>query len=516
MPLPSPKRHLFLGFILGCLLLLLGGRTASAQEGTWSEPVSFGPYWFPDIAADDTGQVHIVWSNSDAFYDMVMYSNSTYGVEWSDPLDVAAYQPLAGSEATRPTILAGPDGALYLSSRLTDIYVSRSSIWTNGTATGWSRPLAPVGEGYFSRMVLDHTGRLHLFYTQNLPDVVCLLCLRLYATYSDDQGASWNMPIDLSVISNGTAKPQAIVDDQNNLHVVFETGPGGALGRVNEPSAVAYVTSSDRGDTWTMPVTLGPAEDAPPIDAAAAGAPIEVSARNIAIAARGNQLVTVWWSAADDLVYYQTSEDTGITWSKARSIPGIFGIWTLVESRLDSYTMATDSADNVHLVMVGRTGAQDKLVRLMHLVWGGRGWSQQTTIRGYTGDMPEWPRLAIGLGNQLHLTWFVRDQASIFLSEAGKYEVYYARGLADSPPIAPVSLSTPTPEAQVAREEISDPGAAVPTIALTLAPAAKTPPPDTLSVEKLRTENDDVLLLLLSLLPATAVLIGIAIWRRRR
>lgn len=498
------------------LLFALGTGKALAQERPWTEPISFGPYWFPDIAVDPTGQVHLVWSDSDANFDMVMYSSSTLGDVWSERLDVAVYPPLSGSEATRPTILAGPDGTLYLSSRLTEIYFSRSSIWTSHSAAGWSRPLAPVGDGYFSRMLLDHTGRLHLFYTQNLPDVVCMLCLHLYATYSDDHGDTWSPPVDLSVVSNGTAKPQAVVDAQNRVHVVFETGPGGSYGRVNEPAAVAYAFSADRGDTWSPPVTLGPTLDTPAVSVPAGSAPPEVSARNIAIAANETQLVTVWWSTADDIINFQISEDAGATWSAARAIPGVFGIWSIMQSRLDNFTMATDSAGNIHLVIVGRTGLDDKLVRLMHLVWNGRGWSPPSTIRGYMGDMPEWPRLAIGLGNQLHLTWFVRDQASIFLSEAGNYEVFYARSLADSPALAPAALVAPTPEAAAAVETPIVQEQAIPTLALTLAPAAKTPPPDTMSVEKLRTENDDVLLLLLSLLPATAVLVGIAIWRRRR
>lgn len=498
----SRKLHRLLPGLLAVALILTAARPLHAQEGGWSEPYALGPYWFPDVAADNTGRVHVVWSDSDAQYDMVMYATSPDGLAWSTPLDIAAYPPIEGtSEATRPTVLVGADSSLFLTSRLLSIYFARSNILAGGSAMAWSRPL-PLAEGYFSRMVQDSSGRLYLFFTQNQADALCQLCYHMFSIRSDDNGDTWSSPVDISLVSNGTAKPQAIVDANDTVHLVFETGPGGSLGRINDPAAVVYTSSSDGGNTWNLPTQLGPAENA------------EGSARNIALIERPGQLLTVWWSMPDDRAIYRTSEDGGQTWGTARAVPGVYGFSPIVQSRLDTYTLATDSAGNTHLVMVGRITPDEESVRLLHLVWNGSAWSNPETIRRYEGDQPEWPRLTIGLGNQLHLVWFVRDKASIFLSEAGKYVVYYARATADSPALAPSLPPAPATTAATVVEEATALPVESPSPALE--EAQRAPPQQEASLDTVQSENDEVLLLLLSLLPVAAIFAAIAVWRSRR
>jgi hypothetical protein len=83
---------------------------------------------------------------------------------------------------------------------------------------------------------------------------------------------------------------------------------------------------------------------------------------------------------------------------------------------------------------------------VLHLSWDGSRWSQPEEIVSISGDVPEWPRIAVGLGNQLHVTWFVRDQAHIFGGEgASRYRIWYAQKQIDAPAQTPV-LVWPTQE----------------------------------------------------------------------
>jgi hypothetical protein len=487
------------------------GISARAQNSGWTPPHDFGPYWFPDVAADPEGGVHVVWSNSESGFDMVMYSVSADGATWSQPVDVQAYVPRLGtSEATRPTLVVGQNGKIHLSSRMVQVFTTQSTLEGAGNALDWGEPTSH-GEGYFSRMVVDKRGVLHLLYTQNVADSTCQICYHLYATQSSDQGVTWSNPVDISIRSTGSAKPQLAVDGENGLHAVWEQGAGGTLGRVDDPPSVMYSASFDGGESWSQPSQLNPAGE-PSSDQ-----PEGTMARNITIAAPdGEKLIVAWWSIPDDRVYYQTSTDAGRNWTDPRAIPGIYGIWGRVQSRLDAYSMAVDSAGDVHLVLVGRRGPEDSALGLYHLVWNGQGWSEPELIIRYESDVPEWPRIAVGMGNQLHVVWFVRGADDAFDSESGDYRVYYSQGVSGSPALeaaddvvetsAPVLLplsagsvetDTSSTSEQLTEEQLREPSRSI-------------------SVAGLMSENDDVLLLALSLLPAAFVLTLAMVWQRRR
>ena len=68
--------------------------------------------------------------------------------------------------------------------------------------------------------------------------------------------------------------------------------------------------------------------------------------------------------------------------------------------------MATDSAGNLHLAMVGRLNATDTALRVLHVSWNGSSWSAPEAIVSYAEDAPEWPVINISNGNQLNVVWF--------------------------------------------------------------------------------------------------------------
>jgi hypothetical protein len=136
--------------------------------------------------------------------------------------------------------------------------------------------------------------------------------------------------------------------------------------------------------------------------------------------------------------------------------------------------------------------------------------------------MPEWPRIAVGLGNQLHVVWFVRDAENLFNSDAGNYQVWYASSTTDSPAIAPVAVPeipppTPNPNAGV----VNSVAAPTPTSQIKPVVVDNAAPPQVASalLPNIRSENDEVVLLMLAVAPVVATMLAVvglfSLWRRR-
>jgi hypothetical protein len=228
-----------------------------------------------------------------------------------------------------------------------------------------------------------------------------------------------------------------------------------------------YIGSYDNGLTWERPTQLNP---------------FEMIAKNITIGLYGkDKLMTVWWNINDDSIYYQISDNLGKNWSLPIKLPGVKGIWEEHQARLDDYSIATDANGNLHLVFVGLvdnrvdtsglptldptlptptptltptpqptpTGiipTEDlrRRTNLLYMNWTDGKWSKPEILSSYVGDVPEWPRIAVGLGNQLHVVWFVRADKDVW-NGGGDYTIYYASKKVSVPQFTPVKLPTIVP-----------------------------------------------------------------------
>jgi len=378
--------------------------------------------WFPDIAVDQSGKVHIVWSSGLPGYDVVMYASSPNGQDWSQMNDIVALPQTAGSEASRPALLVDSDGVLHMTYRYTNVFYSNTPLQDANSAPAWGKPILmsnPAQIAYFSDLALDHEGGLHLVLTWNMPTLDCPICYHVFYRYSVDHGDSWSEPLDISGYGDGAAKPEIVVDSRGNLLVTWESGIGGSYGAVTSPVQVKYAASYDRGKTWISPQIF----DSPSPEAV-----------NVCIGQeRKDRLVAVWQGVPDSVIYYKVSKDFGRSWSKTNAIPDIWGSWPVVNNRLDRCSMASDSLGKVHLVIAGRGKKDQTTIDLLHSIWDGNAWIKSDPIATYSGDDPEWPRIVIGNGDQIHVTWFVRDFAHISDSDRGEYRVWYKHGIADAP-----------------------------------------------------------------------------------
>ena len=440
-----PQRHsamykITIAMFIAVVALGSMGRISQGQTNSWSNPKQISESelfsWFPDIAADPYGNLHVVYASGVIGYDLVLYTTSNNGINWQTPNDVFALpQEDGGSAATRPSLLVDRNSNLNISFvDLTTVYFSRVQEWNASLAQSWMDkvPMSGKQTSYFSRMAIDSKDTLHFVYTENVPSIACAVCFHVFYRQSTDNGVTWSEPHDIITSQNGAVKPQILVDKKDNIHVVWESGLGGGLGQLSDPTAVSYSASYDGGKTWSKPMEF----------------PLKVDelAKNITIGLdRYNHLVVAWWSLPADLIMYQTSSDDGRTWSDPLPIPNVWGAAQVYRSNLDDYAMANDSSGNIHLVAVARVDQLQKGLDIVDLAWDGTEWALPDVVTSYQGDVPEWPRIAVNKGNQLNVVWFVRDEAHIWESDKGQYRVWYSKGFTSAPSIPPESLPTVTP-----------------------------------------------------------------------
>ena len=505
-------------YLLVLLALALPARAVRGGEPLWSAPRAFEPSgWFPAIAADSTGRVHLFWSQSIYYglnpdnpeaeptsgYDVVYYTSSADGEEWETANDILAIPQYSvrSVEVTRPNPWISPDGTLHLTYRNLDVFYSQAPVREAANAQAWRLPvkLNLRNLGYFSAVTGDSRGYLHALYTENTPDSYCNLCYRLYYRQSPDNGTTWSIPIDLSALAAqpvGAAKPQFLLDEEENIHVVWEAGTGGTFGGVNDPVQILHTVSYDGGATWSFlhQITL----------------PEQQNARNPALGLDvNNRLVLAWLNMDEDRPYYRLSVTHGRSWETPKPIPGVWGERSIHNTRQSAFSMVRDSAGNLHLVMIGRLDPQQSSLNILHIIWDGKEWSQPEIIATYQEDVPEWPQAAIGLGNQLHVTWFVRAKDHIWDANPDFYTVFYSHRQVDAPALESVPLPSPTP---------------TPTATPTVTPTPRPTPPPSLRLSPIEpeqtrtifTENDDLMVIAVSVFPVLIFFGGLLLFVRNK
>lgn len=497
------------------LTLAISPYAAQAQEREWTVPRQLSQTgtsaWFPDVATDASGRVHVVWGSGKGIgrgapFDTVMHKQSSDGRRWTEANDIFAFKQylvnpgVYGSEATRPEFFIEEDGTAHLSFRRIEVYYARGNADSANIANSWSGPVMLSGDqiAYFSSLAADDEGRLHILYTENSPTDNCPICYHLYYRRSENDGSDWTDPVDLSKLNTGTAKPQLVVDRMDRLYAVWEAGQGGSYGQLEGETTVMFAASLDGGETWREPVELPT---------------MRRHSQNIALGVEpSGRLIVAWLGIPEDVVYFQTSSNQGRTWTTPNPIPNLMGGWSLYQGRLDGYDMAADSAGDLHLVLVGRREAEQAVLEVLHAKWDGTVWSQPEPIATYEEDVPEWPRIDVALGNQLHVVWFVRDREHVWDSANGEYSIWYSRGESEAPSLNPKTLmqsALPTVEPSTTPAEPTEPIANAEATAIPSLPSE-------FSDKRIDTEADALEVLALSMIPSAILFALVLIAPRTR
>jgi len=435
----SSKHVCIISLTLLSVLALISWEAAgvSAQTGSWTEAVNISNTsrnsWFPDLAVDGLGRIHVVWCESwedelGRAPDQVNYTMWD-GQTWSEPNNIVPTSMFIH----RPTIAVGSTGDLLMVFREaviggTPLFFTAAPASDAWSAAAWSSPrlLSLHLHNYLADLAVDAQGTVHLtFDDAGDPDsVICPGCADIYYRRSTDNGQTWSAPVNLDPTPTGATQEQMEIDSSGVIHVVWDEGRDKLSGR-GEPIYGAYTFSSDGGLSWSVPLAI---------------AYPTATVTQLTVGADGQGgVMLAWRSTAHDEIFYQWSTDHAGAWSPPGVIPGVFARpWPTL---FDRYDMAADSAGHIHLLVVGRESLEpDAPLGVYHLVWDGDSWSQPDRI--YLGEgLPEYPEIVVSHGNRLHAVWFVRD----LQWQLSNYQVWYSSSQADAPYQTPVPTFTPTP-----------------------------------------------------------------------
>jgi hypothetical protein len=173
------------------------------------------------------------------------------------------------------------------------------------------------------------------------------------SSWSDDGGASWSAPVNLSDPGAWAIAPSVALDGAGVAHAVWSRFDG-------TDSRTQYTRSVDGGVTWSAPVNLS-----------TAGGGTENP--QIVVGGSGN-LIAVWnRNAADDIIQASRSTDSGVNWSTPvdLSLPG--------QDAIDA-RVAADGSGNVVAVWGGEDGNDDANIQASRSTNGGASWSTPANL----------------------------------------------------------------------------------------------------------------------------------------
>lgn len=432
----------------------------AAAETSWSdaEPVDdeFVSSWFPEIDADPTGKVRMTWEATRNPTDegvneangsvIVMTELGPEG--WSEP---APFQVKDVYNAARPIVASDGRYVHVIARGLIDRSVTGSSIqalagmyYTRAAANtdltnyhSWTEPFRlSNGASYWAQLVALEGGELVVVYNElqvGSADDTKASQTHLFSRRSTNNGASWSPPVKISTSTDSVARTSLAVSPiDGTLILAWDEGYDNLTGQ-GEAAGIQIATSTDGGATWSEPYEIGDGETG----SRAARGTVEQST----VATNGELTVLVYRSIEDDILLYRTSSDAGATWSEEEVIPNAVPRSYDTPHHFDRLALVIDAGGSAHLAFVGPNENAPKGLSVVAMSLDDGHWSQPEAVASPDG-YPEYPRLAVALGNQLHLTFFVRDE---LFTEAGRFTIWAASGESDAPAVEPAQVAPPEP-----------------------------------------------------------------------
>lgn len=403
----------------------------------WSEPINLssaidqGIGETVAIASGRDGWVHVVWNSgpnprlspTTMGQPAVLYYTAWNGSEWSVPVDIIV---VTNGSASSPRLAVDSRGIIHLVFPGDNgLSYTSSMVPHPASARDWRPPITLGGPTMLQDLFIDKQDTLHLVYAS--------ADNALHYLRSDTGGQTWSSPM---LIVTGTSEefltmPATTVDALGGIHVVWS---GNQLPSGYPPTGVYFASSFDGGATWTSPLILQDGLASEPT-----------------IVAKGEELHAVWGSAAAWAKrFYRHSPDRGKTWGPiVQLVDGGGGL-------LWQPTAVVDAVGTVYVVTNQDIGA-------LYMFRQDENWTTPQNI--FPAPMAH-ARLALGLGNQLHLVFrdqrdasvqYMRLELPIPGEEAIVFPTPMPTALSEPTLVAPMAVVSPKPTQTPVPNHLSSP-----------------------------------------------------------
>jgi hypothetical protein len=390
---------------------------AAAEEpvSEWTAPVSVSqqPDTFSDVPVllcDPYQNIHAFWVERIG-QGAAIFTRNDVGGAWSNPARVLATP--AGYPAHLAAVIAAGEAVhlLWTSAVRGALMYTRAPLSRAADPAAWKEPTVLARDVDSGSLTADSTGVLHVIYGTS--DFEARVHTVAYVRSTDD-GQTWSEPRTALALNTPVAStavtPAIAVDGTGRVHVTWEVRSY----EYGAYSRIGYVRSTDHGGSWSAPLELGASETRP-------GVAIP------AVFAFGDDEIHLTYDVPDRL--HQWSSDGGATWStptRILSLGAAFG---------GANQLTKDSAGALHVVAAVNNG-------VYHATWDGETWSSADAIDRRDID-PHHQQIVACRGNQLHV---------VYDDRTGVHEIWYSTRRVNAPPMAqrpvpPSGALNETPEA---------------------------------------------------------------------
>jgi hypothetical protein len=447
-----------LALLCGLAALAVAPGALAAEPVAWDGSEQLGAElpssWFPEVTADQAGTVWAVWETTrdpdeqnvnDANGGAIMLARRD-AQGWSAPANIYvkdiynAGRPLLMSDGMYLHLLfrTVPEGTPV--QRLARMFHMRAPLSGDPLdARSWSKP-QPLSDtaAYWGQLVMTPDGTLVTTYNQMtdmLVDGEPDTRMALYSRRSTDHGRTWSRPVKISQSTLRAGRNSLLALPDGTLLAAWDEGYDNLAG-LGEPLGSATAISTDGGLTWQGHTIF------------------RRHTEQVTLATDGMRVLMLYRSTIDDGLYYRESLDQGRSWSDELTVPDVTLEAYPGQHNFNRLGVATDSAGTITVAYIGAWDGNDSGLAVFTSSFAEAEWDGPVLAAAVEEGFPEYPRLAVALGNQLELVFFVRAERFV---ESGHNTIWAAGGTSNAPaldpePLLPAPTTPPPADSQPAGE----------------------------------------------------------------
>jgi len=259
-----------------------------------------------------------------------------------------------------------------------EIYFSHSD---DGGAT-WSTPVnisnTPTDDSDNPVIAVDSSGNINVAW-----DEWTSSDSNIYFSRSTNDGGQWSARVNISNTSDYSYDPEISVDSSGNIVAVWEEEVGGG------PAEVNFSRSTNGGGLWSTRINIS---NTPPSDWS--------SDPDIVIDSSGN-INVVWeeFTSSDDEIYFSRSTNDGANWSAAVNVSNNATGSTDPE-------IAVDSSGNINVIWEDEANsAGDDEIYFSRSTNAGGMWSAAVNVSNTLTDQSLDPHLVMDSAGNINVVW---------------------------------------------------------------------------------------------------------------